>query len=394
MKNITVAFDGKRAVRNTTGLGNYSRWALEALARYGADSVGSMLVLGAGARGSERLGPLLERFPVLHATEPDKAYGTAVSHFANALGLKGLSASMWRSNGLDAQAVAMGADVLHGLSNELPLSFLRSGIPGVVTMHDIIWRRFPSDYKAADRLIYDRKYGWSAQNAHHVIAISECTRRDLITDFHVPEERISVIYQGVDPAFRPVSAATIADVRKRYRLPARYIICVGTVQGRKNQLLAVKALRGLPTDVKLVIVGRRTDYARELDAYIGRHGLVERVVWLSGIPFADLPALYCGALVGVYPSRYEGFGLPVVESIACGTPVVAATGSCLEEAGGAGAVYVNPDDEEECAHELNRLIDSAELRAQMVDAGKRHISSLTQENFARRTIEVYRKVLG
>ena len=134
-------------------------------------------------------------------------------------------------------------------------------------------------------------------------------------------------------------------VREKYRLPERYIISVGTVQPRKNQLLTVRALGKLPERVKLVIVGSmKGAYADKVRREIERLGLSDRVIHLSNVPFADLPALYACAEVSLYTSRYEGFGLPIVESLTVGTPVVACTGSCLEEAGGEGAVYVHPDD--------------------------------------------------
>lgn len=184
-----------------------------------------------------------------------------------------------------------------------------------------------------------------------MIAISECTKRDLVADFGIDPSKIDVIYQGVDPIFSlDINTERRQEVRAKYSLPEHYIACVGTVQPRKNQLLVVRALARLPKNVHLVIVGRMDGaYADSVRLEIERLGLSDRVKHLQGVPFADLPYIYADADTSVYPSRYEGFGLPVVESLTVGTPVVAATGSCLEEAGGDGAVYVNPDDADSLA---------------------------------------------
>ena len=201
-----------------------------------------------------------------------------------------------------------------------------------MTIHDLIYRRVPQDYKPVDRAMYDFKYSRSARNATRVIAISEKTRDDLVEDYQIDPAKIDVIYQGCDPRFGlPVEYDEKQRVRAAYALPERYFISVGTVQSRKNQLLAVKALERL--DLPLVIVGnRKSDYAGEVARYISSHGLSDRVMWLDKVPFADLPALYAMAEFSSYTSRYEGFGIPVIESLSAETPVIAATGSWLEEA--------------------------------------------------------------
>lgn len=370
-----MGFDAKRALRNNTGLGNYSRYVIDTMSANFREA--QFVLYGAGQAG-ERVRPLLERANV-SLEGPDTAFDRVLP-------------SLWRSTWLGHQA-AQKVDVFHGLSNELPLTVNKKGLPSVVTVHDVIWRRFPSDYSAVDRRIYDYKYGRSARIADRVIAISECTRRDLINDFDIDPAKTDVIYQGVDPSFRPSSREAVADVRRRYRLPATYMVCVGTVQGRKNQLLAVRALRHLPASMRLVIVGRRTSYAREIDSYISAKGLTDRVLWVENASFADLPAIYSGAAVSVYPSRYEGFGLPVVESISCGTPVVAATGSCLEEAGGEGALYVSPDDERELAEAVLRITDDRYRHDKLVELGRRHVRKFSAASFAKKTMGVYRMAL-
>ena len=376
---LTIGYDAKRAARNLTGLGNYSRYTLAAMrAMYPAHRY---LLYSPTAEHTPRLDALLAQ------------EGVELRYPQSALWRR--MGALWRSLEVTPQMMDDGVNLYHGLSNELPLNIAASGLPSVVTIHDVIWRRVPGDYSWADRRLYDFKYGRSARAATRVIAISERTKADIIADFGVDPAKIDVIYQGIDPIFDiPATLEQKQAVQEKYGLPLRFILAVGTVQSRKNQLLAARALRALPADIKLVIAGRRQrGYGREIDEYISRHGLGDRVQWLEGVPFEDLPAIYALATVTAYPSRYEGFGLPVVESIACGTPVIAATGSCLEEAGGEGAVYVDPDDVEAFAAAAADIIDSPYRRERLTRLGRQHIKRFTAQTFAQSTMATYMKAL-
>lgn len=379
-EGLRIAVDAKRALRNTTGLGNYSRCLIDSLASL--PIANQLLLLSTPDADTRLVNSLLDSRTV--SLEAGQGPGARLLH------------AYWRSYGISSDIRRLRPDVYHGLSNELPLNIASAGVPSVVTVHDVIWRRFPSDYKAVDRRLYDLKYGRSARNATRVIAISECTARDLAGDFGIPRDKIDVVYQDCDWSFTRASAEDIARVRSAYGIGDNpYVVAVGTVQGRKNQLLAVKGLRALPADVRLVIVGRRTAYAREIDAYIASHPeLRDRVLWLEGVPFADLPALYSGAVFSSYTSRYEGFGIPLVESLRCRVPVIAATGSCLEEAGGPGAFYIDPDSEEQWAEYARRLLDDSELRNTMAREGYSHTGIFGGKNFACGTMDSYRRAIA
>lgn len=375
---MKIGFDGKRAVKNNTGLGNYSRLLIDVLSSSYPDN--EYLLYTPELRENPRLKPLLERANV-RFIEPK-------SHTDKAL------SGLWRIKGVTRQLKTDGVELMHGLSGELPLNIADSGIASVVTMHDLIFRRFPQYYKAVDRQIYDYKFRKAAENATRVLAISECTKRDLISDYGIDSKRIDVVYQGCDRQFhRTPDADEIAAVKARHGIDRPYILSVGTIEHRKNQLIAVRGLRGLPEDFDLVLVGRRTDYAQVLDKYIGTYALGNRVKFIENAPFADLPALYAGAICSSYTSRYEGFGIPVIESINTGTPAVVATGSCLEEAGGPDMPAVNPDDVEEWIDVVKDFIDYPELRERIVRAGQSHVTKFNDTAMAEGTMACYAKAL-
>lgn len=377
MEGLIIGYDGKRAVANNTGLGNYSRYVIDALSAGYPDN--TYRLYSPTLRKNPRLEPLLARANV-ELCGPSSALGKRFG-------------ALWRSFGITRQLTADGISLYHGLSNELPLNISKAPFPSVVTIHDLIYRRVPEDYKPLDRAMYDYKYRHSAENATRVIAISRKTRDDLVEDYQIDPAKIDIIYQGCDPRFgMPVSIEDKERVRATYRLPKRYFITVGTVQSRKNQLLAVKALERL--DTPLVIVGnRKSDYAAEVAAYITSHGLSDKVMWLDNVPFADLPALYAMAEFSSYTSRYEGFGIPILESLSAGTPVIAATGSCLEEAGGPGAVYVDPDDVDGFVENARTLSGDTKSRDNYVRQGLKFAENFSAEQFARLTMACYRKAM-
>ena len=177
-------------------------------------------------------------------------------------------------------------------------------------------------------------------------------------------------------------------------LPERYIVNVGTIEERKNVLLAVKALRMLPEDISLVIVGKATSYTEKVKAYIRENALESRVKILHNVPNEDLPAIYQMAEACVYPSRYEGFGVPVIEAIQSGLPVVACTGSCLEEAGGNGTIYVDPDDVYAMAEAIKQVVKGAPGREERIASSRQYITRFEGNNVAQQVMNVYRDVLG
>ena len=378
--DMKIGFDGKRAVQNFTGLGNYSRYAIEALVRYYPEVEYCVYVpKGVG-------NPRFEEVVALSGDEIKVHLPT--SGFARRL------KSWWRIWGVTNELQADGVQLYHGLSNELPLN-IRSAqsVMSVVTVHDLIFRRLPWCYPFVDRMIYDYKCRHACRNANHIIAVSECTKRDIIKEYGVSSNKITVIYQGCDPLFAQAAAPEkVAEVKLKYSLPGKFVLSVGTIEERKNLLSVVKALELLPDDIHLVAVGRRTKYTALIDKYVVENGLEQRVHLLHGVPYADLPAIYQCADVFAYMSLYEGFGIPLLEALNSRVPVVAAMGSCLEEAGGPGSLYVAPFDVEAIAAAVKKCLQP-EVKAEMVADGLRWASRFSMEQFAHELMDCYGMLL-
>lgn len=287
-----------------------------------------------------------------------------------------------------------GVELYHGLSGELPLGICKSGIRSVVTVHDLIFLRHPEFYHWADTKIYAWKFRQTMKEADHVIAISECTKRDILYYSDIDEQKISVVYQSFSPRFSAeVSEEQRSQVSKVYGLPRRYILNVGSIEARKNVLQAVQALPLLPDDVALVVVGRHTPYTDRVLQYVREHHLEERVRILHGVPDDHLPVLYAMAESFVYPSVYEGFGIPIIEAISCGLPVVACSGSCLEEAGGPDSLYVQPGDVETMADAIRQTLVGAEGRVQRIGKSKKYIRRFSGCSVADQVAAIYQRLL-
>ena len=377
---MKIGFDGKRAVQNRTGLGNYSRFVVDILSQY--FSHGNEYVLYAPAkRENPNLEKLLAREQV-SIRYPQSKWNRTFR-------------SLWRVWSICRDIQKDRIELFHGLSNELPLSIRQCSIKSIVTIHDLIFIRYPQYYPYIDRQIYKYKFRKACENSDHIIAISETTKQDIIRFFGIREEKISVVYQGCDPVFKqPASEALKEEIRRKYRLPEKYILNVGSIESRKNLLLIVKALVNLPSDVCLVAIGKRTPYTETVEKFIATHGLENRVQILTQIPFRELPAFYQMASVFVYPSRFEGFGIPILEAICSRVPVIAATGSCLEEAGGPACRYVHPDDAEGLANQVEQILSSPTLRQEMVQESLTYAQRFADEAIARDLMKVYQQIMN
>ena len=374
---MIIGYDAKRIVRNATGLGSYGRTLVNDIARLNPTL---RLRLYAPDKGRDNLREQVISAPGLMFCYPKDCHLP-------------FDKAIWRSRGIVKDLKKDGVQVYHGLSGELPIGIRRTGIKSVVTIHDLIFLRHPEFYNWIDTKIYAWKFRQTIREANHIIAVSECTKRDIMEYGHVDEDRISVIYQSCAPRFNdPSTVNSYESVRLLYGLPQRFILNVGTIERRKNILLAVKALADLPEDLALVIVGRQTSYTNEVLEYISSHGLNHRVFLLHGVPDDHLPALYALAEAFAYPSVYEGFGIPIIEAVSCGLPVVACTGSCLEEAGGPDCLYVDPDDVEAMAAAIRQVLRGAEGREERIRRSQDYIRRFEGNALAAQVLDLYYKL--
>ena len=377
---MTVGFDAKRIVRNGTGLGSYGRTLVNDLSSF--DNL--ELRLYAPDKGRDHLRQQVKETDSLHFVYPQSSLVNLPQPFSS------LYKSYWRSRGIVSQLHYDGIQVFHGLSGELPVGIRETGIKTVVTIHDLIFMRHPEYYNPIDVKIYTRKFFKTLKEADRVVAISECTRRDIVELGGIPKERIDLIYQSCATRFTPVdNLAELQRVSAKYGLPARYVLSVGSIEERKNMMLAVKALAWMPEEVHLLLVGRSTKYAHSIDEYAQKNGFSARLHMLHGVPDEDLPALYTQAEAFVYPSRYEGFGIPIIEAVRMGLPVVACTGSCLEEAGGPDNIYVGPDDPEALAAALLKVMCGADGREERIRRSQDYIRRFENSDAARQFVDLY-----
>jgi glycosyltransferase involved in cell wall biosynthesis len=393
MGKTIIGFDAKRIVRNATGLGNYGRTLVNDLATVVPGDW--QLRLYAPDAGRDEL-----RNQITAAVQPPTPtthHPSPITQFVYPQGrpLK-LQRSLWRIGPIVKDLQRDGVQLYHGLTGELPRGVRQAGIRSVVTIHDLIFLRHPEYYHWADVKIYAWKFRTACREADRIIAISERTKQDVVELGGVDPERVDVIYQSCSPRFQAAADVTpqqLADVRQRYGLPERFMLSVGSIEERKNMMLAVRSLPFLPDDIHLVAVGKPTKYSADVLRWAERERLAPRVHLLYGVPDEDLQTLYRMAEVFVYPSRYEGFGIPVIEAIHSGLPVVAATGSCLEEAGGPDSLYVSPDDPEALAAAVVRQLKGAAGREQRISLSRDYVRRFEGNDVAQQVYEVYRRLL-
>lgn len=375
---MRIGFDGKRAVQNFTGLGNYSRYIVDILCQFYPEN--EYILYAPKKRENKKLNKLTNQYRQLQLAYPVTFWERKFR-------------SLWRISGITHQLEKEKVSIYHGLSNELPLNIHKSNIKSIVTIHDLIFLRYPQYYHFIDRKIYTYKFRKACENADKIIAISECTKRDIISFFHIPSDKIEVVYQGCDPIFgQSVNNEKKEEVRSKYQLPAKYILNVGSIEERKNALLLVQTLPQLPQDIHLVIVGKRTPYTKKIERFASEHNLTSKVHIMHNVPFGDLPAIYQLAEIFAYPSYFEGFGIPIIEALHSGIPVVAATGSCLEEAGGPDSIYVNPDSVDEASRAFNEILSKPEKKKLMIEKGKEFIKQFSEEKQATQIINIYNNI--
>ncbi len=300
---------------------------------------------------------------------------------------------LWEQFGQPAALWQVRPDAAHALAFVTPVL---SRVPSLVTVYDLSFVHYPDLLPAARRWYLQALTRRSCRVARRVIAISHSTARDLVETFGVPAAKIDVAVPGVDPRFRPLPAAEIAAFRTRAGLPDRFLLFLGTLEPRKNLPVLLHAYAQLPAAdraaVPLVLAGGKGWMFDAVFRTIEAHGLADSIRLPGYVPAADLPLWYNAAETFVYPSIFEGFGLPVVEARACGTPVLVSDASSLPEATGDG-VLLPPDDADAWTGALSRAIHDAAWRADAGARGQAHAAGFTWAHTAAQTVASYRRAL-
>jgi glycosyltransferase involved in cell wall biosynthesis len=370
---MRIGFDAKRAFNNRSGLGNYSR-----------DIISSML----------------QNFPehnyLLYTPSVKKSIsflntGDAQICMPEFNGGK-LYNSLWRSYLLKNRLHKDKVDLYHGLSNELPQNIHKSPIKSVVTIHDLIFMRFPQWYKRIDRKIYEKKFRYSSEVANSVVTVSNQTKSDLVHFFGTDEKKINVIYQGCNELYtRALTEDQKLPVIKKFSLPSEYILYVGTIEERKNLLQIVKAIHQFKIDIPLVVVGRPTQYKEKVIEYFQKNKL-NNILFLQNVDINELPAIYQSASIFVYPSIFEGFGIPILEALWSNIPVITSKGGCFDEVGGPSTIYVDPQEVDELGNAIIRVLSDKAMAKVMVENGYLHAQKFSNGLISEQLMELYIKI--
>ncbi len=375
---MRIGFDAKRLFNNFTGLGNHSRTTIDILTAEFPEHEYYLYT------PKVRLNDVTK--PYLHKEG---------CRIIQPRGI--LRGSAWRTYGLARNLKHDGVQIYHGLSNEIPMGTFHSGISTVVTIHDVAFHTFPDMYHWHDRIIYDKKWQYACNNADRIIAISECTKRDVLEFYNVPEHKVDVVYQPVAPRYYlPFEPFRNGKSVGGFDLSQPYMLYVGSVNSRKNLLGIVKAMELMPKDLKLplVVVGSGSAYKQEVQQYIAEHGMEKQFVWLQNIFNEQLQTLYANAQLFVYASFYEGFGLPVVEAQLCGCPVVTSNVSSLPEAGGPFAQKADPRNVEDIASKMMNVLTDSALRNEMIAGGREYaMNTFHPSVLAQQLMSIYNKMV-
>lgn len=383
---MNLGFDAKMAYHNGTGLGHFSRTLIHSLSEYYPaftyylfnPKPASLFQLEAG-----NIRQVLPNSPL------DKIFPTR-----------------WRDKSIIEDLKRCNISLYHGLDHELPDNIDRTSIKSVVTIHDLIYERYPHQYSPKDFKRFSTRYRDACKMADKVIAISEQTKQDLLEYYQTPAEKIEICYQGCNTAFgKTVSDEEKKKVKRNYGLPDQFFLYVGSVIERKNLLNICKAFFLLRNEISipLVVIGDGQGYKQKVKDYIRQNGLDGKIIFLpevaSGAPSGafksavDFPAIYQSAIAMIYPSFFEGFGIPVLEALWSRLPVITSGVSCLPETGGDAAYYVNPNSAEEIAEAIRRVCTDESLRSSMIDKGWRHAQNFTPHKSAEAVMNVYKSII-
>ena len=375
---INVAFDAKRFFQNSTGLGNYSRTLIINLNKY-QPGLFKLFLFSPIFYGNSPLLPEKHPFNIINPPW--------YRHF------------FWRIFGVPRDCKKNLIHIYHGLSNELPVEFVKNPkIKWVVTIHDIAFLYYKMDYSLFDRFIHLQKIKNSCQKADVIIAVSEYTKADICKTFNLPLEKVEVVYQTVNDNFKKTyTNDEFQHVVNLYHLPNHYFLSVGSITARKNLLSALKAWKGLPTEYQrpFLIIGKpNRKYFKiikeELDLF---KEIYSNKIMFRNVANEHLPIVYQNAEIFIYPSYFEGFGIPVLEALYSGIPVITSKTTSLPEVGGPGAYLVDPANYEEIRAGILFFMQHKEQREHAVNKGLEHVKKFDAQVVNDKLVNIYQSLL-
>jgi len=375
---MRIGFDAKKVFTNYTGLGNYARNLLSGLAEFYPENEYHLYV------------PSVKRNKETSLFLDNPVFNTQISHAA----IK----AYWRSFSICNQLKKDDIELFHGLSHELPLNISSSKIKSIVTCHDLISLKFPEWYPALDRMMYNFKFKRSCRNADTIIAISESTKNDIVKYYNIDPLKIQVVYPSFDNVFLQSNDSSYNEIiLKQLALPNDYLLYVGSVTERKNLLSVIKAIEMLSSEhqLPLVVVGNGRSYKNKVQEYISEKKLSQKIIWLENISDNSvLQIIYQHAQIFIYPSFYEGFGMPVMEAMLCKTPVITSNTASLPEAGGPDSYYIDPNNAEQIAEGIKKILSDEAMRNNMIEKGFNYVQKFSRKKTASDIISVYQQTLN
>lgn len=374
---MNIGYDAKRAFNNPTGLGNYSRMLISSMLQHHPEHQYHLY--------TPKIADHQSSFAALINEDVNAQIHlpTAVTHR--------VFKSYWRSFGIRSAINKQKLNIYHGLSHELPRGIDIPGCKRVVTVHDLINLRFPEFYPRIDRFFYQSKLKRACQEADAIVAISEQTSEDIQSFLGIPAQKIKVIYQDALPAFRhPVQKEALEMIPQLVSPSNEFILVVGSFEVRKNHEKILRSYAQLPSDRPLLVfVGRKNKYWRQIEKTIHDLKLTSEIIVLEDVSTELLKALYQKAIFSIYVSLFEGFGLPVLESLTQQTPVLASNNSCLEEVGGDACLYVNPKDVEAMAMAMRSMLYDQLLYRNLKERAKDNANKFSFEKMSNELNDLY-----
>ncbi|HET6245117.1 MAG: glycosyltransferase family 4 protein [Bacteroidetes bacterium] len=380
---MIIAFDAKRAFFNTSGLGNYSRTLIKNICHFYPQNSYKLFSPVPNSNKKNCFPDLPQNAELIF---PQTFTGKLIS-------------PLWRSWKITEEISRNKAIIYHGLSNELPFNIKYSGAKSIVTIHDLIFLRYPKLYPAFDRTMYALKFKKACMDADSIIAVSTQTKNDLTEFFNINPSKIYVVYQSCDPSYFSFeeNKLTYQKIKIKYNLPENYLLYVGTIEERKNLLSLLKALNQLPGNFNLPIVvigNKRKDYFKIITDFIASNKLQNKVIFPQGVLNSELPFIYNNAQIFIYPSLFEGFGIPVLEALLCKVPVITSNCSSLPEAAGPSSCLINPLAPEEIAQQIQAILNDSDQRKIRVEQGLIYAQNFSAKNTSTQLMNMYGLITG